>query len=158
VEKGDITLPDLVVFELHGEVAEGPGLTGQEDNPARLSVKAVDGKNPEPGITIDLLSEIRVGVDSSLKGKTEVLPLLPLDVQPGGLLHDEPAPARREDWNEKRIRCHHREKWSNQRIPLKNKAFREGLQHRSCGWEAFRLSFYSELMEERTVNEEGKDL
>jgi len=97
VEEGDIALPDLVVFELHGEVAEDPGPAGQEDNPARLPVKAVDGKNPEPGITVDLVPEVRVGIDPRLKEGTEVLPLLLLDAQPGGLLHHEPAPARRED-------------------------------------------------------------
>jgi len=97
MEEGDIALPDLAVFELHGEVAESPGPAGQEDNPARLPVKAVDGKNPEPGITVDLVPEIRVGIDPRLKEGTEVLPLLLLDAQPGGLLHHEPAPARRED-------------------------------------------------------------
>jgi len=97
VEEGDIALPDLVVFELHGEVTEGPGPAGEEDNPARPSVKAVDGKNPEPGITVDLVPEVRVGIDPRLKVGTEVLLLLLLDAQPGGLLHDEPAPADRED-------------------------------------------------------------
>ena len=97
MEEGDISLPDLVVFELHGEVAEDPGQAGQEDNSARLPVKAVDGKNPEPGITVDLVPEVRVGIDPRLKEGTEVLPLLLLDAQPGGLLHHEPAPARRED-------------------------------------------------------------
>ncbi len=97
MEEGDIALPDFVVFELHGEVAEGPGPAGQEDNPARLPVKAVDGMNPEPGITVDLVPEVRVGIDPRLKEGTEVLPLLLLDAQPGGLLHHEPAPARRED-------------------------------------------------------------
>ena len=97
VEEGDIALPDLVVFELHGEVAEGRGPAGQEDNAARLPVKAVDGKNPELGITVDLVPEVRVGIDPRLKDGTEVLPLLLLDAQPGGLLDHEPAPARRED-------------------------------------------------------------
>jgi hypothetical protein len=55
VEEGDIALPDLVLFELHGEVAEDSGLAGQEDNPARLPVKTVDGKNPEPGITVEFV-------------------------------------------------------------------------------------------------------
>ena len=97
MEEGDISLPDFVVFELHGEVAEGTGPAGQQDNPARLPVKPVDGKNPEPGITIDLVPEVRVGIDPGLKEGTEVLPLPLLDAQPGGLLHHEPAPARRED-------------------------------------------------------------
>ena len=97
MEEGDIALPDLVVFELHGEVAEGPGPAGQEDNPARLPVKAVDGKNPEPGITVDLVPEVRVGIDPRLKDGTEIPSRLPLDTQPGGLLHHKPAPARRED-------------------------------------------------------------
>jgi len=57
----------------------------------------VDGKNPEPGITVDLVSEVRIGIDPRLKDGTEVLPLLLLDAQPGGLLDHEPAPARRED-------------------------------------------------------------
>jgi len=93
VEEGDIALPDLVMFELHGEVAEGRRVAGQEDNAARLPVKAVDGKNPEPGITVDLLPEVRVGMDPRLKDGTEVLPLRLLDAQPGGLLNHEPAPA-----------------------------------------------------------------
>jgi len=97
VEEGDIALPDLVVFELHGEVAEGRSPAGQEDHAARLPVKAVDGKNPVPGITVDLVSEVRIGIDPRLKDGTEVLPLLLLDAQPGGLLDHEPAPARRED-------------------------------------------------------------
>jgi len=97
VEEGDIALPDLVVFELLGEVGEGRWPAGQEDNAARLPVKAVDGKNPKPGITVDLLPEVRVGIDPRLKDGTEVLPLLFLDAQPGGLLNDEPTPARRED-------------------------------------------------------------
>ena len=97
MEEGDIALPDLVVFELYGEVAEGRGPAGQEDNAARLPVKAVDGKNPEPGITVDLVPEVRVGIDPRLKEGTEVLPLLLLDAQPGGLLHHEPAMACRED-------------------------------------------------------------
>jgi len=97
VEEGDIALPDFVVFELCGEVAEGPGPASQEDNPARFPVKAVDGKNPEPGIAVDLVPEVRVGIDPRLKEGTEVLPLPLLDAQPGGLLHHEPAPARRED-------------------------------------------------------------
>jgi hypothetical protein len=97
VEEGDIVLPDFVVFELHCEVAEDPGLAGQEDNPARLTVKAVDGKNPEPRITIDFVPEVRVGIDPRLKEGTEVLPLPLLDAQPGRLLHHKPASARRED-------------------------------------------------------------
>jgi hypothetical protein len=97
MEKGNIALPDLVVFELHGEVPEDPGPAGQKDNPARLPVEAVDGKNPEPGIAVNLVPEVRVGIDPKLKEGTEVLPLPLLDAQPGGLLHYEPAPARRED-------------------------------------------------------------
>ena len=97
VEEGDIALPDLVVFELPGEVAESPGPAGQEDDPARLPVEAVDGKNPEPGITVDLVPEVRISPDPGLKDGTEIPSPLPLDAQPGGLLHHEPAPARRED-------------------------------------------------------------
>ena len=97
MEEGDIALPDLVAFELRGEVAEGPGPAGEEDYAARLPIKPVDGNNPEPGITIDLVTEVRVGIDPGLKEGTEVLPLLFLDAQPGGLLNDEPALARRED-------------------------------------------------------------
>ena len=97
MEEGDIALPDLVVFELHGEVAEGPGPAGEEDDPTRLPVKTVDGKNPEPSIAIDLVLEVRVAIDPRLNEGTEVLPLPLLDAQPGGLLHYEPAPARRED-------------------------------------------------------------
>jgi len=97
VEEGDIALPDLVVFELHGEVAEGRGLAGQEDNTARLPIKAVDGMNTKPGITVDLAPEVRVDIDPRLKDGTKALPLLLLDAQPGGLLNHEPAPARRED-------------------------------------------------------------
>jgi hypothetical protein len=97
VEEGDIALPDPVVFELHGEVAESAGPAGEEDNPARPSIKAVDGKNPEAGITIDLVPEVGVGIDPILKVGTEVLPLFFLDAQPGGFLHYEPTPADRED-------------------------------------------------------------
>jgi len=97
VEEGDIALPDFVMFELHGEVTEDPGPAGQKDNPARLPVKAVDGKNPEPGITIDFVPEVRVGIDPRLKEGTEVLPRPLLDAQPAGLLHHEPATARRQD-------------------------------------------------------------
>ena len=97
MEEGDIALPDLVVLELHGEVAEDPGLAGEEDNSARPSIEAVDGKNPEPGITVNLVSDVCVSIDPRLKVGTEVLPMLLLDAQPGGLLHDEPAPADRED-------------------------------------------------------------
>jgi hypothetical protein len=97
VEEGDIALPDLVVFELHGEVGEGRGSAGQEDNPARLPVKAVDGKNPERGITVDLVPEVRIGIDPRLKDGTEVMPPLILDAQPRGFLNNEPAQARRQD-------------------------------------------------------------
>ena len=97
VEKSDIALPDLVLFELLSKVAEGPGPASQKDNAARLPVKAVHRKNPEPGITLDLLPKIRVGIDPRLEDGTEVLPLLFLDAQPGGLLSHEPTPARRED-------------------------------------------------------------
>ena len=79
MEESDIALPDLVVFELHGEVAEGRGLASQEDNTARLPIKAVDGMNTKPGITVDLAPEVRVGIDPRLKDGTEVLPLLLLD-------------------------------------------------------------------------------
>ena len=96
MEESDISLPDSVVLELRGEVAEGPGLAGQKDDPLVSPVKAVDRKNPESGITLDLLPEVRVGVDPRQKEGTEVLPLLLLDAQPGGLLHYEPAPARQE--------------------------------------------------------------
>jgi hypothetical protein len=99
VEKGDITLPGLAVLELFGEVAEGLGPAGQEDDPARLPVEAVDGMNSETGITVDSVPEVRVNPDPGLKNGTEIpFPLL-LDAQPGGLLHDEPAPASREDRN-----------------------------------------------------------
>ena len=106
MEEGDITLPDLVVFELFGEVAEGLGPAGQEDDPARLPVEAVDGMNPEPGITVDPVPEVRVSLDPGLKDGTEIpFPLL-LDAQPGGLLHHEPALVRAEDRNGKRVCCH----------------------------------------------------
>ena len=97
VEEGHIALSYLVMLELPGEIPEGSGLAGQEDDAARLPVEAVDGKNPEPGITVDLLPEVRVSIDPRLKEGTEVLPLPLLDAQPGGLLHYEPAPACREN-------------------------------------------------------------
>ena len=97
MEEGDIALPDLVVFELPGEVAEGLGPAGQEDDPACLPVEAVDGKNPEPGITVDFVPEVQVGLDPGLKDGTEIPSPLLLDAQPGGLLHHEPALAPRED-------------------------------------------------------------
>ncbi len=87
MEEGDIPLPDRMVFELLGKVAEGPGPAGQEDNPARLPVKAVDGNDPEPGIRVDPVPEIGVGIDPRLKERTDVLPLLPLNAKAGRLLH-----------------------------------------------------------------------
>ena len=96
MEEGNITLPGLVVLELFGEVAEGLGPAGQEDDSARLPVEAVDGMNPEPGITVDSVPEVRVNLDPGLKDGAEIPFLLLLDAQPGGLLHHEPALARRE--------------------------------------------------------------
>ena len=111
MKEGDITLPDLVVLELIGEVAKGLGPAGHEDDSARLPVEAVDGMNPEPGITVDSVPEVRVSLDPGLKYGAEIpFPLL-LDAQPGGLLHHEPALTRREDRNGKSVHCH-REKGS----------------------------------------------
>ena len=111
MEEGDITLPSLVVLELFGEVAEGLGPAGQEDDPARFPVEAVDGMNPELRITVDSVPEVRVNLDPGLKYGAEIpFPLL-LDAQPGGLLHDEPALVRREDRDGKSVHCH-REKQS----------------------------------------------
>ena len=77
VEEGNIALPDLVVFELLGEVAEGLGPAGQEDDPACLPVEAVDGMNPEPGITVDHVPEVRINFDPGLKNGAEIpFPLL----------------------------------------------------------------------------------
>jgi hypothetical protein len=72
VEEGDIVLPDLVLFELPGEVAEGFEAAGHEDDPARLPVEAVDGMNPKPGLTVNLVPEVRVSLDPGLKNGTEV--------------------------------------------------------------------------------------
>jgi len=63
MEEGDVALPDLVVLELLGEEAEDLGLAGQEDNPARLPVEAVDWMNPELGITVDPVPEVRIRLD-----------------------------------------------------------------------------------------------
>jgi hypothetical protein len=60
MEESDVALPDLVLFELFSEVAEGLGPAGQEDDPARFPVEAVDRMNPEPGITVDHVAEVRV--------------------------------------------------------------------------------------------------
>jgi hypothetical protein len=103
VEEGDIVLPDLVLFELPGEVAEGLETAGQKDDPTRLPVEAVDRMNPEPGIRVNLVPEVRVSLDPRLKNGTEVQPRLLLNTQAGGLFHHEPAPACREDWNGERI-------------------------------------------------------
>jgi len=93
VEEGDITLPGLVMLELFGEVAEGLGPAGQEDDPARLPVEAVDRMNSELRIAVDSVPEVRVNLDPGLKNGAEIpFPVL-LDAQPGGLLHDEPALA-----------------------------------------------------------------
>ena len=111
MEEGDITLPGLVVLELFGEVAEGLGPAGQEDDPARFPVEAVDGMNPELGITVDSGPEVRVDLDPGLKNGAEIPFLHLLDAQPEGLLHHEPALARREDRDGKSVHCH-REKGS----------------------------------------------
>jgi hypothetical protein len=111
VEEGDITLPGHVVLELFGEVAEGLGPAGQEDDPARLPVEAVDRMNSEPRITVDSIAEVRGTLDPGLKNGAEIPFPLPLDAQPGGFLHHEPALVRREDRNGKSIHCH-REKES----------------------------------------------
>jgi len=71
MEEGDIALPDLVLFELPGKVAEGLWPTGHEDDPARLPVEAVDGMNPEPGFTVNPVPEVRVSFDPGLKNGTE---------------------------------------------------------------------------------------
>jgi len=97
VEEGDIALPDLVVFELPGQVAEGLGSAGQKDDPARLPVQAVDRMNAEPGIIIDFVPEVQVSLDPGPKDGTEIRSRLLLDAQPGGFFYHEPAPARRED-------------------------------------------------------------
>ena len=103
-------LPGVVVFELFGEVAEDLGPAGQKDDAARLPVEAVDRMNPEPGITVDSVPEVRVNLDPGLKNGAEIpLPLL-LDAQPGGLLHHEPALARREDRNGKSVHGHREKK------------------------------------------------
>jgi hypothetical protein len=107
VEEGDITLQDLVVFELLGEVAEGSRPAGKEDDPARLPVEAVDWLNPEPGITVDLVLEVRVSHDTGLKDGTKIPSPPLLHAQAGGLLDHKPALARRKDRNGKRVRCHH---------------------------------------------------
>ena len=99
-------LPGVVVFELFGEVAKGLGPAGQEDDAACLPVEAVDGMNPEPGITVDSVPEVRVNLNPGLKNGAEIpFPLL-LDAQPGGLLHHEPALTGREDRNGKSVHCH----------------------------------------------------
>ena len=107
VEEGDITLPGPVLFELSGEVAEGFWPAGQDDDPARLPVEAVDGMNSEPGITVDFFPEVRVIPDPGLKKGAEVLFTPLLDAQPGWLLHDEPTATRREDRNGNRVCCHY---------------------------------------------------
>jgi len=114
VEQSNISLPDLVVLELPGQVAEGLGSAGQEDDPARLPVQAVDRMNPEQGIIIDFVPEVRVILDLGPKDGTEIPSRLLLDAQPGGLLHYEPALVRREDWNRKRVRCHREKEWEIQ--------------------------------------------
>ena len=84
MEEGHIALSDLTVFELFGEIGEGLGPAGQEDDPASLPVEAVDGVNPEPGIIVDLLQEIRVGLDLGPEEGTEILFPVLLDAQAGG--------------------------------------------------------------------------
>ena len=106
MEEGNITFPDLVAFELPGEIAEGLGPAGNEENPARLPVEAVDGVNSKPGITVDPLPEVRVSLDPGLKDGTEIPSLFLLNAQPGGFLHHEPTLARRQNRNGKRVRCH----------------------------------------------------
>lgn len=67
MEEGDITLPGLMVLELFGEVGEGLGPAGHEHDPARLPIEAVDGMNPEQGLTADSVPEVRVHLDPGLK-------------------------------------------------------------------------------------------
>ena len=104
-------LPGVVVLELFGEVAEGLGPACQEDDAARLPVEAVDGMNPEPGITVDPVPEVRVNLDSGLKNGAEIPSPLLLNAQPRGFLHHEPALTDRENRNGKNVHGH-REKES----------------------------------------------
>ena len=106
MEEGDIVFPDIAAFELPGEVAEGLGPAGKEDEPARLPVEAVDRMNLEPGVTTYPVPEVRVNLQPGLKDGTETLSMLHLDAQATGLLYYEPALARRENRNGERVRCH----------------------------------------------------
>ena len=109
MEEGDVALPDQVVLELFGEVTEGLGPAGQENDPARLPVEAVDRLNPEPEITVDPAPEVRIILDPRLKDGAETPSSLFLDTQPRRLLYYEPALIRAQDRNGERI-CSHREK------------------------------------------------
>lgn len=118
MEERDVALPDLVVLELLGEVAEGLWPAGQEDNPARLPIEAVDRINPELGIIVDPVPEVRIRLDPRLKDGTEVPSPLLLDAQPGGLFHHEPALVRAKDQNGERICCHREKEGQSENLRL----------------------------------------
>ncbi len=108
MKEGDITLLNLAVLELSGEVTEGIQPAGKEDDPARLPVETVYGMNPELGIAVDSVPEVRVSLDPGLENGAEIPFPVPLDAQPGGLLHHQPALARGEDRNGISGCCHRR--------------------------------------------------
>jgi hypothetical protein len=99
VEKGDVSFPDFAALELVCEEAEGLGPAGQEDDPARLPVEAVDRMYSETGVAVDSIPEARVDLDPGLKKGAEIPLARLLNAQPGGLLYNEPAPARLKDQN-----------------------------------------------------------
>jgi hypothetical protein len=97
VEESDVALPDLVVLELFGKVAESLEPAGQEDDPACLPVEAVNWMNPEMGIIVDRGPEVRILLNLQLKGGTETPASFFLDTQSGGFLHHKPSLVRAQD-------------------------------------------------------------
>jgi hypothetical protein len=106
MKEGDITFPDIAAFELPGEVTEGLGSAGKEDDSACLPVEAVDRMNAESWIAVDLAPEVEVSLQPGLKDSRETPSMLRLDAQTGGFLHNDPARARSKNRNRERVQCH----------------------------------------------------
>jgi hypothetical protein len=106
MKEGNVALPDIAAFELPGEVTEGLGPAGKEDDSARLPVEAVDRMSPESWIAVDLVPEVRVNLQPGLKDSRETPSMLRFDAQTGGFLYNEPARARSKNRNRERVQCH----------------------------------------------------
>jgi hypothetical protein len=106
VEECDVTLPDLVVFELPGEVAEDLGSASQKDDPACFPIETMDGVNPEPRDKADLVAEARVSVDLGPEDGTETHCPCLLNAEARRFLRRKPSLARGEDRNREGVHRH----------------------------------------------------